>query len=99
MTQLQQLTPHQLADRLLALTNQYGNLSDELARILAHKDYKWSALRNTTTSDKQADRLWYQTKDGTKERLIDFELKKLQRIMSSIKAVLQVRENEAKKLY
>lgn len=92
-------TPGQLADLLLQLTATYSDLSDELSEILHLKDLNWSILRDTVTSDKQADRKWFLTKPGTREREIDFEMKKIQRQMSSIKAYLNVKENEARNLY
>lgn len=92
-------TPGQLADDILKLTHRYGELSDELADILRIKDIDWSILRDTVTSDRQADRAWYRTRPGSREREIDLEMKKIQKKISAIKIYLQVKADEARNLY
>lgn len=92
-------TPGELAAYNLQLAEKYGRLSDELGQILKLKDVNWSILRETTTSDKQADRKWHQTIPGIREREIESEMKKIQRTMSAIKTYLTVKENEARNLF
>lgn len=92
-------TPGQLANEVLELSHEYCILSDELGLILQKKDLNWGMLRDCVSSDRQADQLWRETEMGSRERVIELELKKIQKRISSIKLYLQIKENEAKNLY
>lgn len=92
-------TPGELAEVILQLTAEYETLADELAELLKLKDINWTLFRDTVTSDKQADRLWFKTEPGTREQSILLQMKKIQRTISSIKIYLKVKENEARNIY
>ena len=92
-------TPGQLADDILHLSHDYCTLSDELGIIYQKKDLNWGMLRDTVTSDRQADQLWRETDIGSRERQVELELKKIQKSISAIKTYLHIKENEAKNLY
>ena len=92
-------TPGELAKELLTLAYRVSSLSDELSKILRIKDVNWGILRDTVTSDKQADQLWRQREEGRREQEILLSLKTLRIQMSSIKEYLRVKENEARSLY
>ena len=95
----QDKTPGQLAELLLILAAEFENLSVELEDILKWKDLNWTQLRQTVQSDKQADRLWFQTEPGLRERSIEMRTKNIKVQQSSIKHYLKVKENEARSLY
>ena len=98
-TPLEQRTPGQLAEYLLVLSSEYGQLIDELSKILERKDILWFTFRDLTSSDKQAEMKWMQTDEGKRERQIQLALKKLTLKISVIKKYLSIKTEEARNTY
>lgn len=92
------MTPHLMAEKRVALADEYASLTDELANILAHKAIEWSAYRVNSKTDKEADRKWEASDEGIREMRIKLHLKALEKQISSIKTMLDVLTNEARNL-
>jgi len=95
----QNKTPRELAEETMRLSYEFGELSDELGRIYKIKDIDWTLIRDSVTSDKQAEQIWRNTQEGIREREIELEMKKIQKMLAALKTYLNVRENEARGLY
>lgn len=91
-------TPRELADDLMKKTGLFENQSEEMMRILTGKPFKWSALRDTVSSDKQADREWEKTTDGNREIALKYEMRSLEKQISALKIGLRLKDQEARNM-
>lgn len=98
MIDLQNTTPHQLADQLLENAAHYSKASEELADLLERKAGTWLELRKAYTSDSQTDKAFMRTEDGVREMRLRLLLKAKEREATSIKAYLRIKDAEARNL-
>ncbi len=89
-----QLSPGELADLRLKLSAEYAFNATELENILMHKAEKWQELRKEVKSDTQAERLWQATDIGQEETGYKLRLKSIEKLMSGIKTMLDIKEHE-----
>ena len=92
------MTPSELAEKQLELAHEYGVLSDRLAEVLEVKAKAWPEIREKSESEKQAENSWSYSENGILEMKLRLSLKKHEKLMSSIKALLRVRELEIRNL-
>lgn len=95
--------PTKLADVLVKMNQDYGELCDDLLPIerkkmdfwLEHKD----AYAEKHISDKTVEAMWLQKGDGVLERRMEMYKKALEKMMSNVKAILREKENQARNLH
>ena len=67
-----------------------------LKDILVEKATQWSEIRKNVSSDNQADQLWAQTQSGRDEIGYKWELKRLSKLISTIRRLWENAMAEAK---
>lgn len=95
--------PTKLADVLVLMNQDYGELCDDLLPIerekmnffLEHKD----AYAEKPLSDKTVEAMWLQKGNGVLERRMEMYKKCLEKMMSNVKAILREKENQARNLH
>lgn len=90
------MTPHELAQKRLDLAAVYSRYSEMLEHILETKPAKWSEIRATVKSDKQADQLWDASGDGIQEMKLRMALKRIEKELSAASTMLRVMEQDAR---
>jgi hypothetical protein len=89
-------TPHEMAEERVKMAAVYSRYSEMLEHILETKPAKWSEIRTTCKSDKQADQLWDASGDGIQEMKLRMALKRFEKTMSANATMLRVMEQEAR---
>lgn len=92
-------TPHQLADLRVKLGGAYAYYSDTLEGVLREKHGMYPELKERSKSEKEVDRLWMQTEQGLLEAQLKIRLKSIEKLMSSVKTLLDVLNTEARSQY
>ena len=87
--------PGRLAVITVELSSWFATLSQQLEDILVFKADRWQELRKDCKSDKSTDRLWDSLVEGKNEIKLRSQLKYLEKIISSIKFLLRVKEVES----
>jgi hypothetical protein len=91
-------SPGELSEIQLHLSADYASKAMDLQEILALKAARWPELREIKGSDKHADKGWDATSEGIAEMGLRLQLKSLEKLMSSIKAHLRIKETESRNL-
>lgn len=91
-------SPGRLSEINVGLATYYTKLADQLQDILVFKTDYWLDIRKReeVKSDKMADRLWDSTDQGKSEIRIRYTLKGIEKLMSTIKAMLRTKETESR---
>jgi hypothetical protein len=92
-------TPHQLADLRVKLSGAYAFYSETMEGILREKHLQYPVLKERSKSEKEVDRLWIQTEQGLLEAQLKIRLKSIEKLMSSVKTMLDVLNTEARSQY
>ena len=71
----------------------------QLQAIQIKKPHTWLKLRDNYNSDKATDRAYERTEDGINEIGLDWEIKRIGKLIQAINSLLQVAEGQAKNLY
>ena len=98
-TILDNMTPEELSNELLELSNTYGTHSDELGEILEGKARLWMKIREKTKSDTSAERTWNATDMGIREVTLKLKLKAIEKRMSALRTRLRIMDTEAKNMF
>jgi hypothetical protein len=93
------LTPGRLSELKLKLAGEYAFISDRLADIQKIYPQTWLALREKTSSDKQADRKWELSKDGYQKTIYKQQLKSIEKLISAIGTRISVLDGESRNQY
>ena len=95
------IPPGLLADYKMKLSAEYSFRSSKLEEILRQKPDAWLEIRQREeiNSDKQADRLWEATAFGKEEMSLKMQLKRIDKVISSISTRLRIYDREAKSQY
>jgi len=93
------LTPNRVDNYLSMLAGYSAALEEEMGNLELRELDVWTELRDKTSSDKQADRLWEQTEDGRRQIKLKRTLKGVDKIISACKIRLRRLENEAYNKY
>lgn len=91
--------PHQLADSLLDLSEQFSRYSGEFAALIKKQADFCNASRMSYKSDTATQRAFDATEDGVKMAVIRMKLKALTTQMSAIKSYLKNAQEEAHGTY
>lgn len=92
-------TPHQLADLRVKLGGAYAYYSETMESLLREKHLQYPLLKERSKSEKEVDRLWMQTQQGLLEAQLKIRLKSIEKLMSSVKSLLDVLNTEARSQY
>lgn len=93
------IPPGELAQILVDLSAEYAFHSLKLEGILLQKPKKWNELRKDYKSDTATDRAWDATDDGLEELHYALTLKRIEKMMSACKTMINVRSDEARNMY
>lgn len=70
-----------------------------LEEIMRRKALIWNEIRKNTKSDKSADRQYEATQDGIDEQVIRLRMKRLEKLLSSLKTLIEIAEGQARSMY
>lgn len=87
---------HWLAESRLELSSLYSYFSGQLEQILFCKPKVWLTIRENTKSDSSAEKQWQQTEDGQKETIYRYRLKRIEKMMSSMRTMIQILSDESR---
>lgn len=99
MPNLTEMTPMQLAEERLKLSDSYSKAGEKLVSIMRLYALYYEAFRPTVKSDAALERKWELTLDGLDMMEIKMKLKTIEKKMSAISTMLNVRNNEARNQY
>lgn len=94
-----QLNPGRLAELRVILSSKYSKATNELESILIKKPAVWNEMRPEFKSDTATERAWEATELGIAERHWKFQIKKIEKMMTAIKTLIDVKTGEAQNLY
>lgn len=80
--------PTEAVEARLVIAGYYAFASEQLEDILIRKPATWAKIRETCTSDKQADREFEKTQDGINEIGLSLRLKRYEKMLSVLKTVV-----------
>lgn len=92
-------SPGRLAELRVVLSSKYAHATNEYEKVLVAKPALWNEIRKTVKSDTRAEREWEATELGVAERHWKFQIKKIEKLMSAIKTLIDVKTGEAHNLY
>lgn len=92
---LQPMTPGEIADLRVVLSGKYAYVMNQLEAILMEKPIRWNAMRPEFKSDTACERAWQATEMGLQELHWNFQRKKIEKLMSAAKTLLEVKTAEA----
>ena len=92
-------TPGRLADIRVLLSAKYAYATNEYEKVLMAKPSIWGEMRLNHKSDTATEREWEGTPEGQAEMHWKFQIKKIERMMSAIKTLIEVKTGEARNLY
>ena len=92
-------SPGRLAELRVLLSAKYAQAVNEYEKVLLAKPVIWNDMRPNFKSDTACERSWEATELGTQERHWKFQIKKIEKMMTAIKTLIDVRTNEAHNIY
>ena len=90
--------PHGAAVDLAILAGEYGYALGQLELILQRKPGVWNEIRKTVQSDTACERAWQSTPSGMEEMGLRLREKAIGRMMSALKSLIRLAENESQSL-
>lgn len=87
-------SPVRLAEFRVILAHKYGEATDQLEMVLLDKPSLWNEMRKDYKSDTATERAWDATTQGKQELHWKLQLKKIEKMMSSIKSLVDARNTE-----
>lgn len=91
--------PHIAADMRVKLAGEYSFNCGIIEDITTRKPAAWNLLREKTSSDKQADKLWDATEDGINEAVLRIRIKRLEKMMSAFSTIIKLAEGQSRNQY
>lgn len=91
-------SPSQLAKFRVILSGKYAFATNQLEDILIEKPIHWNKMRENFKSDTACERAWEATDLGIRERHWKFQIKKIEKMMTAIKTLIDVKTTEARNL-
>ena len=70
----------------------------QLEVILQKKPAIWNEIRKNTKSDTSAEKSWQSSEDGTMETRLRLMAKSIEKMMTALKSLLRLAENESHNL-
>ena len=93
------LTPHQISDKRIELSEEYSRYSGELAKLTFKQAHFFNENRDKHKSDTATQRAFDTTEDGITMTVVKLKLKAIEKTMSAYNTHLRLLENESKNLY
>jgi len=90
--------PHVCADDLSILAGEYSWMCGQLEDILVTKPSYWNSKRAEVKSDTACEKAWEMTEAGINETGLRLRLKGVEKMMSALKSLLRLAEQEAKNI-
>lgn len=91
--------PGKLAEYRVVLSHKYGEATDRLEACEKLFADWWAEHRENYKSDAACERAFDKTEVGQERRHWDLQRKKIDRMSSSIKSLIEVKTGEARNLY
>jgi hypothetical protein len=91
-------TPREYQQVIDDTTAAWALASEQYETIIERRPALWMALRESTNSDKAADRAYEATEDGKAEALLRLRMKRYEKESSAAKSALRVLDAEARNL-
>ena len=89
-------TPREYQAIIEDRTAAWALASEQYEAIIERRPALWMALRETTNSDKAADRAYEATEDGKAEALLRLRMKRYEKELSAAQSALRVLDAEAR---
>lgn len=99
MSNLTEMTPHELSDELIRMAQDYSKAGEIRIRLIRNHALFYQSFRDDHKSDASLERAWELTDDGLNLLEISQKLKNIEKKMSAIKSLLRTREGEARNHY
>mgnify|MGYP001571144028 CR=1 FL=1 len=93
------IPPRRLAEFHSWCAGEFSFLASQIEIVLAKKPTAWLLLRDESKSALEAERKWQMTLDGQREGSLRRQMKVLEKIMSSLRLRLMIKEQEAKQIF
>lgn len=87
-------TAQDCADDLAKLSGEYSWVCSQLEQVLASKPVIWNSIRKNTKSDTSAERQWEASENGVNEMGLRLRMKSIEKMMSALKSIINVAQNE-----
>jgi hypothetical protein len=87
-------SPREIAEDRLTLSKSYGRLSEMQAYLEMQQNIWWRGHRENYKSDASAEPAWGLTWEGEMHTQIKYKLKALDKMISSLKTMLEVAQSE-----
>jgi hypothetical protein len=84
--------------RLAELSAKYAYATNQYEDILVRKPPIWNEMRKAFKSDTACERAWEATEAGVSERHWKFQIKKIEKMMSAAKTLIDVKTGEAQNI-
>jgi hypothetical protein len=88
--------PHEIAERRVELSAEYGAKSERLKEILEVKATGWKELRDAHKYNKDATDAWNASSLGIEEMKLKIDLKVIEKKLSAARTYLEVMSGEAR---
>lgn len=85
---------HLLARHRVTLSGIYSNITEQLKKVLRKKAEGWIALRIKHKSNADAESEWESSESGIKEMELKLDLKRIEKMMSSLKTLIDTEQND-----
>ena len=93
------LTPNEMSDKRLELSEEYSRLSDEFAQHIKFQAEFFNLNREKYKSDNATQKAFEATTDGVRMVILKLKLKSIEKVMSALNTALRLAENQAHNLY
>jgi hypothetical protein len=91
---LTEQTPGQLAELRLKMADEYSKAGELKVKLMRLYALYYESFRDSVKSDAALERKWELTKEGLDMMELSMKLKTIEKKMSAIKSLLDVRNNE-----
>lgn len=93
------MTPHEMAQKRLDLSEEYSRYSGEFAKLVKFQADYFHIERDNHKSDNACQKAFDRTPEGVQMTIVKMKLKSIEKTMSALNTALRLAENEAKNLY
>ena len=93
------LNPNEAAEMRRWLAGEYSWIASQLEDILKSKADHWLLIRENSKSDKATEMEWSRTKEGLRETTFRSQLKRMEKLLSSLRTFLEIANQEARNIF
>ena len=91
---IEDISPARLASLRVLLGGKYSTAMNNLEKILKQKPVIWNEMRKDHKSDAATERAWEATEFGLEELHWTFQRKKIEKMMSACKSLIDLKTSE-----